>query len=88
MNDIELRLIDPARNRFRLYGMTETRTLFGEACLVIAWGRVGGPIRRRTEIFDDGVTLDRRRRALLARRRRHSYTEWIPSRQAPAAGVI
>lgn len=73
--DHELRLIDPARNRFRLYGMTESRTLFGEACLVIAWGRIGHRLRVRTELFDDARALERRRLALLARRRRHGYSD-------------
>jgi hypothetical protein len=30
--DLELRLVDPAKNRFRLYGLTVCRTLFGELC--------------------------------------------------------
>ncbi len=71
--NIELRLIEPAKNRFRLYGMTECRTLFGEACLVIAYGRIGHRLRRREETFTDEPALGRRRRALLARRRRHGY---------------
>jgi predicted DNA-binding WGR domain protein len=71
--DIELRLVDPKANRFRVYGITETRTLFGEACLVLAWGRIGHALKRRTEVFTDGVALERRRRELLARRRRRGY---------------
>lgn len=73
--DVELRLVDPARNRFRVYGVTADRTLFGELCLVIAWGRVGRPLRRRTEVFADEGVRDRRLRELLARRRRHGYVE-------------
>jgi predicted DNA-binding WGR domain protein len=53
MTDIELRMVDPARNRFRLYGLTECRTLFGEPCLIIGWGRIGHRLRRRTEVFAD-----------------------------------
>jgi predicted DNA-binding WGR domain protein len=71
--DIELRLVDPQANRFRVYGISETRTLFGEACLVLAWGRIGHALKQRTEIFADGVALDRRRRELLGRRRRRGY---------------
>ena len=78
-HDHELRLVDTSRNRFRLYGMTETRTLFGEACLVIAWGRIGHRLRARTEVFADERALERRRRALLARRRRHGYAWTGPS---------
>lgn len=74
MIDIELRLVDPTKNRHRLYGMTESRTLFGEPCLLIAWGRIGHRLRARTETFGDPTSLDRRRRELLARRRRRGYT--------------
>ena len=73
--NVELRLVDPAKNRFRLYGMTECRTLFGEACLIIAYGRIGHRLRKREEMFGDELALERRKRALLARRRRHGYVE-------------
>ncbi len=82
LDDIELRLIDPARNRFRLYGMTECRTLFGEPCLIVAWGRIGQALRTRSELFSDRYALERRRRALLARRRRRGYTITSPARAA------
>jgi predicted DNA-binding WGR domain protein len=73
MTDIELRMVDPARNRFRLYGLTETRTLFGEPCLIIGWGRIGQRLRSRTEVFADQELLEHRRNALLALRRQHGY---------------
>jgi predicted DNA-binding WGR domain protein len=73
MTDIELRMVDPAHNRFRLYGLTECRTLFGEPCLIIGWGRIGHRLRRRTEVFADYGLLEHRRSALLARRRRNGY---------------
>jgi predicted DNA-binding WGR domain protein len=82
LDDVELRLIDPDRNRFRLYGMTECLTLFGELCLVIAWGRIGQPLRRRSEMFVDRDALERRRDALLARRRRNGYRVASPSAAA------
>lgn len=70
---IELRHIDPERNRFRLYRMAEQPTLFGEVDLVIEWGRIGYALNRRVEIFVDQLALERRRRELLGRRRRHGY---------------
>lgn len=82
LDDVELRLIDPERNRFRLYGMTECLTLFGERCLVIAWGRIGQPLRRRCEMFVDRDALERRRQALLARRRRNGYQVASPAAAA------
>jgi len=72
--DVELRLIDPARNAFRLYGLTACRTLFGEPCLRIQWGRIGNRrVRERSETFKDGEALEHRRAELLARRRQHGY---------------
>ena len=75
MSDIELRLIDPIRNRFRVYGITECPTLFGELGLFIAWGRIGHRLRTRFETFEDAVALDARRSELLARRRRRGYVD-------------
>jgi len=51
--------------------MMEARTLFGEPCLVIAWGHIGSRCRVRTEAFSSRVNLVRRRSELLARRRQH-----------------
>ena len=72
--DIELRSIDPARNRFRVFGITECVTLFGEHCLRIVWGRAGNRrMRERSEVFADRTLLQRRREELLRRRRSHGY---------------
>jgi predicted DNA-binding WGR domain protein len=72
--DIELRLIDPAKNRYRLYGLTECRTLFGELCLHVVWGRIGHrKLRERSETFEGAGELEARRAELLARRRQHGY---------------
>jgi predicted DNA-binding WGR domain protein len=82
-DDVELRLVDPSRNRFRIYGLTECRTLFGELCLRIVWGRIGNRrLRERSEIFPDRETLVRRRRELFGRRERHGYV----STSTPRAG--
>jgi predicted DNA-binding WGR domain protein len=79
---IDLRLIDPPRNRFRHYCIRQGRTLFGEPFLVIEWGRVGRRLRVREETFADGLSLEQRRGELLARRRRHGYvvSEAVDSR--------
>jgi len=84
--DLELRLIDPAKNRFRIYGLTECRTLFGELCLRIVWGRIGNRrLRERSEVFADRATLVRRRDTLLGRRRRHGYESTTTLRAAARA---
>lgn len=72
--DLELRSIDPSKNRYRVYGITECRTLFGELCLRIVWGRLGARrMRERSEVFPDRTALRQRRDELLAQRRRHGY---------------
>jgi predicted DNA-binding WGR domain protein len=74
MTDIELRLINPRANKFRLYGITECTTLFGEPCLRIVWGRIGHRrLRERSETFATRAELEQRRSELLARRRHHGY---------------
>jgi predicted DNA-binding WGR domain protein len=62
---LELRNIDPTRRRFRRYRITESRTLFGEPCLIIEWGRIGWPARLRCEAFTSGADLSVRKRELL-----------------------
>lgn len=86
VHDIELRLIDPARNRRRVYGITECRTLFGEPCLRIVWGRLGHRrLRERSEIFSSRAELEARRAQLLERRRRHGYSPTLAARSARVA---
>lgn len=81
--DLELRLIDPSKNRARLYGITECVTLFGEMCLRIVWGRIGNRLlRERSEVFDSREALERRRKELLSRRRQHGYVETSPRHSA------
>jgi predicted DNA-binding WGR domain protein len=75
---LELRLIDPEANRFRLYTIAEGQSLFGEFCLFITWGRIGHLCRTRIEIFTERDALVRRRKELLARRRRHGYRIMSP----------
>ncbi len=72
MATIELRLIDPKRNAFRVYAIAEGTTLFGERCLVIRWGRIGRA-HSRTEVFDSDFARAERREELLERRRQHGY---------------
>lgn len=69
---VDLRLIEPAQNRRRVWRVTEQLTLFGEVELVIEWGRIGHKLRRRTE-SDPSGGIARRRAELLARRRRNGY---------------
>jgi predicted DNA-binding WGR domain protein len=84
--DVEMRLVDPERNRFRVYGVTECATLFGELCLRIVWGRIGNRrLRERSEVFRDRAALARRRDELLRLRRRHGYVSTTTPRAAARA---
>src|ERR1700744_2474664 len=72
--DVELELVEPRTTRFRFYGLSECRTLFGELCLRIVWGRLGNRrMRERSEVFRDRAALERRRTELVGLRRRHGY---------------
>jgi predicted DNA-binding WGR domain protein len=42
---------DPARNMLRFYTLQVSPNLFGEWCLLRAWGRIGRPGHMRAECF-------------------------------------
>lgn len=73
--------VDARRNRFRRYMLSEQLTLFGELELVIRWGRIGSPLRMRTEAFRTRVSLAVRRGELAQLRKRHGYSLVTASRQ-------
>lgn len=73
MQHIALKLIDPKRNCFRQYTITECKTLFEEHALLISWGRIGKAPRTRCEVFASENDRARRRAQLLAARRAHGY---------------
>ena len=75
------------RNRQRHYSITEARTLFGELCLVIVWGRIGRCPRVRTEVFTTYEDLTKRRNELLERRRQHGYVNAATCLGDERAGV-
>ncbi len=70
--DLELVLIDDARNARRYYSLTVRRSLFDHV-LVIRRGRLGGRLVEVVETFDDDRALVRRYDELAAKRRRHGY---------------
>ena len=41
MTAVTLRLIDPERNKWRFYSLDVQPDLFGQACLIREWGRIG-----------------------------------------------
>lgn len=71
--EVELRHVDPSRDRFRRYHLAETRTLYGERGLLITWGRIGHPARTRLETFANDVDAAARWDELFSRRQAHGY---------------
>jgi len=75
---VEFRQIDPRRNRFRKYLLSQQATLFGQMDLVIHWGRIGRRLRMRSETFGDQAALERRWDELSQLRRHHGYVVVCP----------
>ena len=50
--DLHLRRIDPACNMRRFYCLSVQRDLFGGACLIREWGRIGQPSTVRETEFE------------------------------------
>lgn len=78
MPTLELRSIDSSRRRARRYHLAECRSLFGEAGLLITWGRIGARARVRIETFATFGELAERGEELLARRNAHGYQLYPP----------
>ena len=68
---VYLRRIDQARNMRRFYVLGIERDLFGGACLVVEYGRIGRPGRMLSRAFpsetDATAQLDRQRRQKIRR---------------------
>jgi predicted DNA-binding WGR domain protein len=71
---LELRQVDPSKNRFRVYRLTPCFDLFGTLCLFVEWGRLGRRLRTRLEPFSDATALELRLAEIVAIRKRHGYT--------------
>lgn len=78
MNDpaaIRLERRDPAKDLMRYYAMQITPSLFGEWCLLRAWGRIGRKGQTRTEWFGSWEEAAEALRTLERRKRRRGYRE-------------
>jgi predicted DNA-binding WGR domain protein len=83
--ELELRHIDPRRNRARRYHLSKCRSLFGELSILITWGRIGARPRLRLETFRNEATRSARWHGLLARRSSHGYQVVVEARPSLAA---
>jgi predicted DNA-binding WGR domain protein len=72
--EVELRQVDRVRGRARRYHVSKARSLFGEAGLLITWGRIGSRARVRLETFASEAELTARWRELITRRTSHGYS--------------
>lgn len=79
---VELRQLDPSRNRARMYRLAESSSLFGERGLMITWGRIGRAPRVRFEPIESDAALHARWSELLKRRLAHGY-ELVRMKQLP-----
>ncbi|MFC0372862.1 WGR domain-containing protein [Methylobacterium isbiliense] len=64
---------DPALNMARFYVLSIEPTLFGDAALVRAWGRVGCRGRVRLDLYEDRVKATEALEDWLRRKSRRGY---------------
>lgn len=69
--------IDPDKNRFRFYRISQQRTLWDEDVLVQTWGRLGTDGRSRVCFLDDGELAQAVITKQLRRRLQHGYNKVV-----------
>lgn len=70
---LDLRRIDVARNMRRYYRLTVQRDLFGRACLIREWGRIGARGQSLIERHDDEGKAITSLMRLAAQKQRRGY---------------
>ncbi len=70
---VQLRSVDPDRNRDRSYTLTWQPGLIGDGALVRCWGRTGGAERTRVDYYPDRARAQAHVEAILRQRLRHGY---------------
>jgi predicted DNA-binding WGR domain protein len=65
--------IDPGKNRYRSYRISQQRTLWGEDVLVQTWGRLGTDGRSRVCFLESAEQAEVLLAKLLRRRLQHGY---------------
>lgn len=81
--DLHLRRIDPACNMLRFYHLSVQRDLFGGACLIREWGRIGYRGQVLIETHDDEGKAITALMKLAAVKRRRGYS--LPPTLIPPA---
>ena len=70
---LDLRRIDVARNMRRYYRLSVQRDLFGRACLIREWGRIGARGQSLIERHDDEGKAITALMRLAAQKQRRGY---------------
>lgn len=72
---VRLERCDPAKRMLRFYALQVMPNLFGEWCLLRAWGRIGRGGRLRTEWFETKKEAEEALRAVETAKRKRGYRE-------------
>jgi len=75
MDVFHLEWVEPAKNRFRYYGVSVERNLFGDRSVIVRWGRIGRAGRQRVAASGDAGAMDIRARRLVRDKLRRGYVE-------------
>jgi predicted DNA-binding WGR domain protein len=73
MPSVTLRRINPALNMRRFYALSVEKDLFGEVCLVRAWGRIGQAGRVAIEPHPTEAAADKEMRRVVSVKMRKGY---------------
>lgn len=76
---------DPSKNMARYYALSIEPNLFGEACLIRRWGRIGAKGQRREHHFTREEEAIRLFLQILRKRRSRGYRPKRPVGQAETA---
>ncbi|MFD0465210.1 WGR domain-containing protein [Microvirga aerilata] len=63
----------PTCNMARYYVLSIETSLFGDACLIREWGRIGRPGQRRVELYENQSCAVEALETWLQRKRRRGY---------------
>ncbi len=73
MSAVTLRLIDPDANKWRFYSLDVQPDLFGQACLIREWGRIGRAGKVMTTAFPSPTEAERALGRLRRRKEKRGY---------------
>ena len=73
MTAVTLRLIDPEANKWRFYSLDVQPDLFGQACLIREWGRIGRHGKVVTTAFPAPLAAEKALGRLRLRKEKRGY---------------